>query len=75
LSLNGDYWTGYIMGSCQANPVKLDWARLIMDDTKNVTVADMNKTAAQYLGADKAIDMRIVPKTSEAPASPPKSTK
>jgi zinc protease len=64
---NNQYWLGNVLATSQEFPVRIEWARTMMPDLQSITVADIDKLAAQYLKAASAIDIRVMP---QAPATP-----
>ncbi len=60
---NNRYWLGSVLASSQEHPVRLDWARSMVDDLKSITVEDINSLAREYLQPERAIRISIVPVT------------
>ncbi len=57
---NNSYWMESVLASSQEHPVRLDWARSIVDDYGTASVEEVNALAAEYLGAAKALKVLIV---------------
>ena len=57
---SNSYWLGIVVGPSQSKPERLDWARTMTDDFKDVTLTDLNRLAKDYLSADKATTLTIV---------------
>lgn len=75
---NNAWWLQTVAAQAQSSPQRLDWARTMTEDYGKVTVEDINKLAKEYLGADRAISVKIAPEgvasaQSEAPKSGEKS--
>lgn len=59
------YWLGNVMSGSTEMPELLELARGRKDDIAAITLEEINKLAAEYLGSDRAIQVLIKP---EAPA-------
>lgn len=55
------YWLGSVAGSIQEHPQRLEWTRTILSDFPSITVDEINALAKQYLHADAARTMLVVP--------------
>lgn len=66
---NNRYWLGSVLASSQEFPLRLTWARNMVDDFSRVSVEDINALAREYLKPERAIDVRVVPVAQEADAS------
>jgi zinc protease len=55
------YWLGSVAGSLQEHPERLEWTRTILSDFPSITVDEVNALAKQYLPADAARTMLVVP--------------
>jgi zinc protease len=64
------YWLTAVVGSCQEFPQRLDWARSRQADIQAITKADLDALARQYLGADRAFQVIVLPQP--LPVPPPK---
>jgi zinc protease len=65
---NNTYWLDSVLQSSQETPQRLDWARSIVDDFKGVTAEELSDLAKEYLGADRAFAVSIVPEEVEGGA-------
>ncbi|MCF3651859.1 M16 family metallopeptidase [Synoicihabitans lomoniglobus] len=55
------YWLGAVLVSAQEFPQRMDWARSRYSDNQAITVAEINKLAAAYLGNDRAFQVIVLP--------------
>ena len=62
---NNNYWLDSVLQSSQETPQRLDWARSIVDDFKGVTAEELSDLAKEYLGADRAFAVSVVPEEGE----------
>jgi zinc protease len=60
------YWLGAVAASAQEFPQRLDWSRTRTSDFETIPKADVDALAKAYLGADRAIQVIVLP---EAPTS------
>lgn len=58
---NNRYWLDTVLASSQEYPEKLDWALSMVEDYKSISVGDVNRVAKEYLVAEKALTVYIVP--------------
>lgn len=58
---DNSYWLYYVLSSAQQEPVRLDWPRTREHDFRAMTVAQINRLAAEFLGAKKAQMFTAVP--------------
>jgi zinc protease len=58
---NNSYWLDSVLQSSQETPQRLDWARTIIDDFKGVTAEELSVLAGEYLGAERAFAVSVVP--------------
>jgi zinc protease len=65
---NNTYWLDSVLQSSQETPQRLEWARSIVDDFKGVTAEELSDLAKEYLGADRAFAVSIVPEEVEGGA-------
>ncbi len=56
---NNGYWLGSVLGRCQEEPQRLDWARSMEKDFESVTVEEINALAKKYLTSDHAVKVII----------------
>ncbi len=61
---NNLWWLKTIVSEAQSSPARLEWARSLKADYAAITVADINALAKQYLSADRATVIRIVPEVA-----------
>ncbi len=59
---DNSYWLYYILDSAQQDPVRLDWPRTREQDFRTMSVAQINRLAAEFLGSKKAQLFTAVPK-------------
>ncbi|MFV1994925.1 MAG: M16 family metallopeptidase [Verrucomicrobiales bacterium] len=57
---NNTYWMQSVVQNSQEFPQRLEWARTIMDDYASITVEDLSKLAAEFLGEDRALSVLIL---------------
>lgn len=55
------YWLDRVVSRCQEHPYRLDWARTFLSDYGSVTKAELDALAKEFLGADAALKVLIVP--------------
>jgi len=60
------YWLGRVLAASQVHPQQLDWARTLATAYDQITPAQVSAAAKEYLGADRAVRVLVLP---EAPAS------
>jgi zinc protease len=72
---NNAYWLGTVVTPSQSKPERLDWARTMISDFKDVTVTDLNHLAKEYLTADKATALTVVSTAKPAEAKKEKGGK
>jgi len=60
------YWLGTVLAEASSKPYKLDWARNRDADYASITVDELEALAAQYLPADTAAAIKLVPNTTAA---------
>ena len=58
---NNRYWLGTVLGSSQEHPQKLDWALSMVDDYNSISVEGVNRVAKEYLVAENALTIQVVP--------------
>ncbi len=63
------YWLGSVLSRAQEKPEVLDWARHRLDDVSSVTAEELSALARQYLGANRAFRVTVLP-VSAAEATP-----
>jgi len=56
------YWMNSVLESSQEHPQRLDWSRTFVDDYKNITVAEINALAKEFLKAGARVSVAIKPK-------------
>ncbi|MEM7145007.1 MAG: insulinase family protein [Verrucomicrobiota bacterium] len=61
LRRNNSYWMDSVLQSSQERPERLEWARTIVPDFEGVTAAELSALAKEYLGADRAVVVTVVP--------------
>ena len=66
------WWLKTIVSEAQANPQRLDWARTLIQDYGSITLEEVNTLAKQYLIADQASLIQIVPNAPAAETAPTK---
>lgn len=73
---NNAYWLGRVVAGSQAHPEQLTWARTLPTGYDSITADQVSALAKQYLGADKAMRVLVLPAaapsvtTGAATASP-----
>jgi len=55
------YWSQNVVRNCQEHPERLDWAGSMISDFGSVTLEELQKLAATYLGAGRAVAVKILP--------------
>lgn len=55
------YWSQNVVRNCQEHPERLDWAASLLSDFGAITLEELQKLAATYLGADRAVAVKIMP--------------
>lgn len=55
------YWSQNVVRNSQEHPERLDWARSMISDFGSVTLEEVQKLAATYLGAERAVAVKILP--------------
>jgi zinc protease len=55
------YWSQNVLRNAHEQPERLDWARAMVDDFKNISLADIQALASEYLKAPRLITARIIP--------------
>jgi len=55
------YWSQNVVRNCQEHPERLDWASSMVSDFGSVTLEELQKLAATYLGAGRAVAVKILP--------------
>ncbi len=69
------YWLGSVLSRAQEKPQHLEWSRTRYADIESITTAELDALAKQYLGADRASRVIVVPEPkSAATATPPGPT-
>lgn len=59
---DNSYWLYYVLEAAQQEPVRLEWPRTREADYRQMTVAQINRLAAKYLGTKKAQLFTAVPR-------------
>ncbi len=60
---NNEYWLHRVVAGSQAHPEQLAWARTLPTGYDGITADQVSALAKQYLGADKAVRVLVVPET------------
>ena len=55
------YWLRTVALSSQEFPQKLQWAKTMVDDYRNITILEVNELAKKYLNAEKSVIIKVVP--------------
>lgn len=55
------YWSQNVLRNCHEHPERLDWARALLSDFQSITLPEIQKLAAEYLPANRAVTARIIP--------------
>ncbi len=63
---NNTYWMDSVMRSSQEYPQRLEWARTIVEDYSKATAEELSALAREYLGAEKALSVLVVPAEEES---------
>ena len=63
---NNGYWLSSVLGRCQAQPERLDWARSMTTDIESITMEQINALAKEYLAKDRSLKVMIVTETPTA---------
>lgn len=58
---DNSYWLESVLSGSTTNPAKFDLAKDRLEDTKSITIQEINELAAKYLGSDQAIQVTIRP--------------
>jgi zinc protease len=61
---NNRYWLNTVLLKSREYPQRLDWCRTMREDFSSITVGQINALAAQYLRADSAVDVSVLPSAS-----------
>ncbi|NLT72244.1 MAG: insulinase family protein, partial [Verrucomicrobiaceae bacterium] len=59
------YWMRSVLESSQEYPERLDWARSFVADYRDITVDEVNALAAEFLTAEKQVNVVIKPTAAE----------
>ncbi|HRJ48180.1 MAG TPA: insulinase family protein, partial [Opitutaceae bacterium] len=59
------YWLGSVLSRAQEKPEVLDWARTRLADVESITAEELSAFAREYLGADRAFRVTILPAAQE----------
>ncbi len=57
------YWMSSVLEASQEYPDRLDWARSFVEDYRNITVADLNALAKEFLKPETQVSVVITPKS------------
>ncbi|MGA2052891.1 MAG: insulinase family protein, partial [Opitutales bacterium] len=58
---NNQYWLHRVVAGSQAYPQQLEWARTLPTAYDNITADQVSALAKQYLGADKIVQVLVLP--------------
>ena len=67
---DNNYWLHYVLQGLQEQPARLEWPRSRERDYRDMTVAELNQLAKQYLPRKAAQTFVAVPTNVEAPKAP-----
>ncbi len=65
------YWMSSVLEASQEYPQRLDWSRSFVDDYKDISVADLNALAKEFLRKDTQVTVSIKPVTDSGDAAKP----
>jgi zinc protease len=66
---NNEYWLHRVVAGSQAHPEQLAWARTLPTGYDSITADQVSALAKQYLGADQAVRVLVLPATVPAAAA------
>ena len=55
------YWSQNVLRCCQEHPERLAWSRSLVDDFASIKKEDLQALAKEYLKADRAVSIGIIP--------------
>lgn len=55
------YWIQNVLRCCQEHPERIDWARSLVNDFASIKKEDLESLAGQYLPADRATVVGLIP--------------
>lgn len=65
------YWMSSVLESSQEYPDRLKWSRSFVDDYRNISVAELNELAKEFLKAERQTSVVIKPKAAPPEEAPP----
>lgn len=63
---NNRYWLSSVLASSQEYPIRLEWSRTMEQDLRSVTLEEINLLAKEYLQAERAVQILVMPRTTES---------
>lgn len=66
---NNNYWMGTVLANSQRDPERLERAVTIEQDYASITIPELEALAAEYLPADKATILRVLPRDGKPAAA------
>jgi zinc protease len=67
---NNTYWLSRVLSGSQAFPQQLEWARTLPTAYDSMTPEELAALAKEYLGADHAVRVQVLPVAPAKPAPP-----
>ncbi len=58
------YWSQNVLRNCHEHPERLDWSRALLTDFQNIKLEEVQKLAAEFLPASRAVTARIIPEAN-----------
>jgi zinc protease len=65
------YWAQNVVRNAQEHPERLDWARSLISDFSGIEREELEALAKKYLGAKRAVAVKIMPQVKEGAGQAP----